>query len=318
MAVGRGLLLISNCNTMRLVSAHVCSVWLALLLLGLGLCPVALPITTALSATNGSLFESFTDPRVTEILVTLKNYKLSKEDWSAYSPESPYVLDRDLLIRSTLEPFGQLDFAFLLGKVRIASNITITFEQLALRNVKKLGGLGLDFFMGAPNSTIILEDVVRVKLVCNPIQDAVASAATFQSFPPWPPNNVSIQPNTCTMNSNWQPVCYQDSLYFEDFTTAVTASDPEAGINYGGYVLHMHNTTRVCDNYITAQCMQQLGMDTCTAQLLDQLFNGTKSHKFWTPGAIAGIAVAGGWRARLGGQTVVVRSKDSVVDKPCS
>lgn len=68
-------------DIMRYVSARSCYVWLAVLLLGLGLCPVALPITTALSASNGSFFGAFTDPNVNEILVTLENYQLSKDAW---------------------------------------------------------------------------------------------------------------------------------------------------------------------------------------------------------------------------------------------
>lgn len=65
---------------------------------------------------------------------------------SVFTADKPYLLERDLLVRSTIKPYGQLDFQFLDGKVLIASNITLTFKQLALRNVKKLSGFGLDFF----------------------------------------------------------------------------------------------------------------------------------------------------------------------------
>jgi hypothetical protein len=40
-----------------------------------------------------------------------------------------------------------MDFQFLMRKVLLAPNITLRLEQLVLRNVNKLGGFGLDFFM---------------------------------------------------------------------------------------------------------------------------------------------------------------------------
>lgn len=139
----------------------------------------------------------------------------------------------------------------------------------------------------------MLDDVVRVKFVCNPVQDALDSTRTYTSFPPWPPNKVSLQSNICIRNPEWESVCYQDNLLFENFTFLVSRSDPEAGFDYGGYVLHMNNTTRVCDYLVTEQCMDQYGLDTCMAQLLDEVINGTQTHTLWTKGAIAGVAVAG-------------------------
>lgn len=65
---------------------------------------------------------------------------------SVYNESNPYLLERDLLIRSNIEPVGELDFQFLSGKVLIGENVTLTFQNLALRNIRRLGGFGLDFF----------------------------------------------------------------------------------------------------------------------------------------------------------------------------
>lgn len=65
-----------------------------------------------------------------------------------FNRSSPYVLDRNLTIRSSAPPeLGQMDFQFLARKVLIAPQVTLRLEQLVLRNVNKLGGFGLDFFM---------------------------------------------------------------------------------------------------------------------------------------------------------------------------
>jgi hypothetical protein len=65
-----------------------------------------------------------------------------------FNRSNPYVLNRNLTIRSSAPPeLGQMDFQFLLRKVLIAPQITLRLERLVLRNVNKLGGFGLDFFM---------------------------------------------------------------------------------------------------------------------------------------------------------------------------
>lgn len=67
---------------------------------------------------------------------------------AAFNRTHPYVLQRDLTIRTSEPPeLGQMDFVFLMRKVLLAPNVTLTLEQVVLRNVNKLGGFGLDFFM---------------------------------------------------------------------------------------------------------------------------------------------------------------------------
>lgn len=67
---------------------------------------------------------------------------------AGFSRSNPYVLDRDLVIRSASPTaLGQMDFQFLTRKVLLAQNVTLKLERLVLRNINKLGGFGLDFFM---------------------------------------------------------------------------------------------------------------------------------------------------------------------------
>lgn len=56
----------------------------------------------------------------------------------------------------------------------------------------------------------------------------------------------------------------------------------------------MQNVTRVCDYYVTAECIQQYSEDLCTAELLSKLLTPPQSSDgTWTPQTIAGV-VAGG------------------------
>lgn len=142
---------------------------------------------------------------------------------------------------------------------------------------------------------MILQDVVRAKLVCNPIDASLQSARSFRQLPNFPPNNVSTLDGMCVVSPSWEgQTCYTDSLHFQDFAFLVQHADPDSGNSWPGYVLYMHNTTRVCDYYISAACIAASGGDTCIAQMLDAIVNGTRGF-MWTPGAIAGVAVAGGW-----------------------
>eukprot|EP00775_Hariotina_reticulata_P005704 gene5704-5944_t len=257
-------------------------------------------------------FDAFTNESVSEILVDTTNYLLSNTAWAVFNEEQPYLLKRDLNIHSVLDPVGILDFQFMQRKVLIASGVTVTMERLALQNIRKLGGFALDFFsecmcndsgyvlqqhkcsasnMGEENSTIILRDVMRIKMVCNTLEGAFRSASTFKAIPPFPPNNITKVQDTCVTPANGVLRCYDNSLHFNNFIMLVRNTDPEAGRPFPGYVLYMENVTRVCNYYITEQCLAAYGQDSCIAEMLDQLLNTTRNSL--SPGTIAGIAVAG-------------------------
>lgn len=104
-------------------------------------------------------------------------------------------------------------------------------------------------------------------------------------------------------NQSCRQVCYDDSVHFQSMAVLLRKTDPGAGYSWPGYVLYMVNVTRVCDNYISGDCIATSGQDSCIADLLDRLLNGTLSS-VWRPRAIAGVAVAG---VCLSAQLVVVQ-----------
>jgi hypothetical protein len=59
-----------------------------------------------------------------------------------YNNENPYRLTRDIVIKSALETAGQLDFQFLSGKVLVGSGVTVTLENLVLRNIRCAAAAG--------------------------------------------------------------------------------------------------------------------------------------------------------------------------------
>uniref|UniRef100_A0A383VBX5 Protein kinase domain-containing protein n=1 Tax=Tetradesmus obliquus TaxID=3088 RepID=A0A383VBX5_TETOB len=139
-----------------------------------------------------------------------------------------------------------------------------------------------------------MRNVVRAKLVCNPIDQALTSAKSFSNYPGFPPNNITMLNDICIFAPNWtDQVCFDDSVHFGSMAFLVRNTDPDAGFSWPGYVLYMVNTTRVCSYYISNQCYASFGQDTCIAEALNRLLNDTQTFQ-WTPGAIAGVATAAG------------------------
>jgi hypothetical protein len=55
---------------------------------------------------------------------------------------------------------------------------------------------------GDTNSTVVMRNVVRAKMVCNPVNEAYNSAKSFGSLKGFPPNNVSILDGVCIFAPN--------------------------------------------------------------------------------------------------------------------
>jgi hypothetical protein len=56
----------------------------------------------------------------------------------------------------------------------------------------------------------------------------------------------------------------------------------------------MHNVTRVCDHFVTAECIHEQSEDMCTAQLLNKLLAPEPpADSSWQPQTIAGVVVGG-------------------------
>jgi hypothetical protein len=163
---------------------------------------------------------------------------------------------------------------------------------------------------GDVGSLLVLRDVVRVKLACQASQDVVASARSFKrASPAFPPNAVTLVPHVCfsaaTRGAGRELTCYDDAIRFSAFSTLMANNEPDKGSQSPGYVLFQVNTTRVCQNFITQQCLQDHNDDEelCMAMLIAAarrggggaaMREGPAGGSFWTPGAVAGVALAGG------------------------
>ncbi|WIA13591.1 hypothetical protein OEZ85_007157 [Tetradesmus obliquus] len=237
---------------------------------------------------------------ITEIVLAAPRYQLKPAAWAEFGSSKLYTLTRNLTIRSTFKPYGLMDFQLLERKVLIDAGVTVTFSSVVLQNVRKLGGFGMDFFVGNTGSQITLQDVVRVKLACQLPVDVLKSARTYTRVSPAFPNNTAVLlPRFCFTAALAYGLpdqhCYQDALHFKYFSMISSSNDPDTGSQFPGYVLFQENTTRVCEYTITKECLAAHDGDEelCLAMLVTQALQGNQQGFTWTPGAIAGVSVAG-------------------------
>lgn len=101
--------------------------------------------------------------------------------------------------------------------------------------------------------------------------------------------------STCHASRQLQTV-HVAHIFVICFTLTVLQSVLRLLLQYPGYVLFQENTSRVCQATITQQCLDQNNgdEDLCLVMLIAATLNNQGSGGvIWTPGAIAGVAIAG-------------------------
>lgn len=156
---------------------------------------------------------------------------------------------------------------------------------------------------------MVLQDAIRVKPACQQAADVLKSAQSFPRISPaYPENTVRLLPKFCiyaALNSpEPQQQCFTDALQLEHFSLMAVYNDPDKGSQYPGYVLYHDNVTRVCQNTVSQKCLQESNGDEelCMAMIVaasgiigqpTRQGGGQYGGFYWSPGAAAGIAIAG-------------------------
>lgn len=165
---------------------------------------------------------------------------------------------------------------------------------------------------------MILMDSIRVKPACQLPTDVLRSAQSFQRISPAFPNNeVSLLPKFCftaaLSSPEPQQQCFTNALQMTHFSIMAVYNDPDKGSQFPGYSLYHDNVTRVCQSTITKKCLEDTNGDEelCMALLVAASgIAGQPSRQtgpggggyHWSPGAAAGVAIAGQSGDRDGGR----------------
>lgn len=139
-----------------------------------------------------------------------------------------------------------------------------------------------------------------MKLACQLPANVLKSALTYSRVSPaFPNNSVALLPKFCftaaLVYGQPEQHCYELALHFRTFSMIAASNDPDTGSQFPGYVLYQVNTTRVCEYTITQDCLSAHSGDEelCLAMLVTQALSGDKQGFSWSPGAIAGVSIAG-------------------------
>ncbi|GIL81679.1 hypothetical protein Vretimale_1268 [Volvox reticuliferus] len=231
---------------------------------------------TRLVSDTASLYAAFGDETVTHIQlansITISNSK-GMESF-------PILLRRDCLIDGAPgSSYPRLDFNFATNdRVQLGPGVTLTFRGLVLANVISRSQLSLDFFAQSPaSSSIVWESTVDRRKICQPLQD-IRNAWNKAPRPddaggPSQPQHQEILDGP---NCNGDKGCYSTAVLW---TIDAVVHSP------AGYRLRLNDTLTVCEEFISAACIENLGSDLCYLNSIEELLSGHSSSNTPTSGS---------------------------------
>jgi hypothetical protein len=129
----------------------------------------------------------------------------------------------------------------------------------ACLSCRALGGFGVDIFSGAGSSSIVvLENVLRVKVVCFKPIDGVKVALASPLPAGYPANSVSIFTKEICVTVNGNRRCYNNDIHVQNHAMFVAPDSSDEriaaqGWQDDGFTLVQLNVTRLCEEYYNDQ-----------------------------------------------------------------
>eukprot|EP00775_Hariotina_reticulata_P008299 gene8299-8484_t len=226
--------------------------------------------------------------------------------------DTPFVLSRDFVISSQLQPPAVVDYAWIANKV-VLDKVTIAYKNLVLVNTRMFDPFGLDWIYNSLGSQLYLQNVTFVDAICSATaEDVLQTVRSLPNVPGFPPNSISILPTEHCVpalpgspgNSAAAPgqLCFSHAVHFAQLYVTRDGVGSGTGTR-SSYSVRMQNVTRVCKEYIDKRCLQEhqnatLCWDLQAAQLGVQHWSQPDSKSDSSPAdgqldkkVIAGIAV---------------------------
>ncbi|KAI8466992.1 MAG: hypothetical protein J3K34DRAFT_524069 [Monoraphidium minutum] len=238
-----------------------------------GACPEAqapaVPLALPAGAVCMNFHDALADQAITRMILA-ESVELTADAWAHNSVNRWYsvALDRNVEI-TTLNLEFTLDFNFLADAVVISENQAVAFRNMSVENSRRGAGLGIDFFVGAENSTLLMVDVVRWRHVCTATTDAIKVHMSY----PRAPLVAGAQNVTSVDTFCWRGACFGEgsggNVHYVDFAMVVVPGMSESTTYLPGYTLVIRNTTRVCNSLVPDSCLQTQSRDQCLVYYTD-------------------------------------------------
>ncbi|KAF8061383.1 roco8 [Scenedesmus sp. PABB004] len=223
-------------------------------------------VVRAGGGSGASLLAALQDPRVTRIVVD------GDYDIGATGEFDKYVghglpVERNVTVTGAEGLGTVLDLAFVRSAVELCGTCHWVFDNITVANERRGTGGTVDFFLGQPGSTVLMNNVFRLRPACTTAAQSGAVVNQTKRSAYWP--NPDGPQNLTYVNASFRGTDFPDSLYLNDYSTDDPRRIQEGRGPMGGYGVRNTNTTRLCRAHVDDACLLRKSSDACVNDLVD-------------------------------------------------
>ncbi|KAG2499639.1 hypothetical protein HYH03_002578 [Edaphochlamys debaryana] len=201
------------------------------------------------------------------------------------APAAPVVLTRDLEIRGDGPgEYTVLAANYIAGKIRLRSNVTLTFRRIVLSGTLRGVGQHLDILARSDGGAVLYVQTINYRAACLPFDVFLEQLLSLPPALPSAgipavaavPRNISVRNSTspdgplCWTSNSGRRTCHTPYLDMVDYGTYNQVIEGSVSGN-GGYNSFFRSGYGVCDQPISRDCLAQMGGDLCLAAALARL-----------------------------------------------
>ncbi|GIL48846.1 hypothetical protein Vafri_5268 [Volvox africanus] len=284
---------------------------LLLLFAGLALCSSTGSASLSETSPGSSEADVYTDKQLFQAICSQKSViwiradlDLHEENWPR-DCKAPVVLVNNMTISGPLdEPlYYTVSFNFMARKVVIKPYGEVRLRHFTARNTRRGGGGEIDFIAFSPRGILWTDDLNKNQIIClhtDPSKLIVLPLpVNFTEFAN-KSQSVKLWDSYCTPRQCWNEVLHYDQF----FTDVNVGSDSETG----GYVMAKNNASKTCDQFVTNDCLQAKGGDSCMAAVINDFLSNLQAVD---EGGVNRLAIV--LPAALGGGILLVAAVAGIV-----
>lgn len=224
-----------------------------------------------------------------------------------FGQADPVRLSRNLTIASanfSTQGYRLLELDFAQQRLLIPQGLSLTLKDLALGRARKTSGQGIPFFVGeGERSLLVLDNVVRIRTACAHNEPELLAALSSIARR----DKAGSQQVQLVSDFQFRGKVFEDSIRALDLRYFVGPVDVPDTTYFAGYSMRQVNSTRVCETYVSDECVAKKGAEVCVDEQIDILTaprsteqqqqqqqpSGSNLAAIVAPSVIGGLLLAG-------------------------
>eukprot|EP00775_Hariotina_reticulata_P003316 gene3316-3593_t len=205
---------------------------------------------------------------------------------------APLPITRNITLTAAQRSLQQpvLDLNFANSVVQLCASCIFSIVNITIKNERRGTGPYFDIFTGKPGSRVMPYHCHRWHLACT---TAPESAETINSLPrsqilPDPNGTQRLQ----IQNVSFRGREFPDSLIYENVSFDVPVSHQEGRGFAGGYAVGCTGGIRICDSYVSRDCLVDKTPDLCVVELTNKLYSQAEGVSQGPAGTSPGVLAA--------------------------